>query len=942
MLRNRYLSSIRRAARGPIDELSSAEYDSADIRLRSSDPREQLKVLDELREICGYACTRKQTSRAGSILILRFFLGYYPSEIAQVTRSSRQAVDSWLKIARTEARMYLDDPMRLRFLGQGEKHTAIQRASGAPDDFLVELRRAIFNSCDGKCPSSPGLQEIYTAPAGVGSEVLAHIVSCSACLDAVNSLLGLPPLRDRYPVDTVGRDKGPPDGPRTGGTVKESTLIQSRRKSRDVFEHSPTKLSISVNGFIVGTQSISSETSEVTLNVNVDEKIGFVEVHSEQGVLMLGLDVEPPPDGPPEQSARVELSEGRRLDVAMSFAAAWPAVTVSYRDPSLKSVTVTATAAAAVQESYSGHAQPADGIPPRTAKGDAGDKRGTSSRWKELVRRLGELAASGFWYRPGTITAALAIILIAVLLLVRMPITPVSAAVLLDKASESERLLLAKTDTAVHRTLRLETRNSSRNAVVSHNKIETWRSSAAIDGQTSVRRYYDELGKLVAGEFVDQQGSRKTYSSPGAAADNFVEVTGQRIWTIEPSAGGFRSMMGADQRSATVTEDPRAFRICFDNKRRGGPQELINGSLLLAKPDLHATEEIIQVGRGGDWLEFKFIEEAYEEVKPAVLPRGIFKVDPVLVPVEGSATRPLPDSGGVPGPGSTPRSNESIKASADLEVEVEFLLDGVKANLGEQVSLSRTPDDKLLVKGIVETESRKARILEALGSVAHNPAVNIDISAVAEMARRQKSSSTTATVQQVEIEAEGRIPLYQELRQHLLSGGVSEEKVEEEVRRFSAHVLKESAEALRNAWALGRLAEQMSRTADQHLGSEARSKQLVMIRQHASSCKSAYESLRKELDAVLPAVAGSGGAQEPPAINDETDLARMLRLFVAQAAAADAAVRSAFTISSGTSDFSQGTRARLRESLARAEAIAAKIAQFARDRGVAGSMSPGE
>jgi hypothetical protein len=295
----------------------------------------------------------------------------------------------------------------------------------------------------------------------------------------------------------------------------------------------------------------------------------------------------------------------------------------------------------------------------------------------------------------------------------------------------------------------------------------------------------------------------------------------------------------------------------------------------------------------------------------------------------------------VPVPGFTPRSNDSITASADLEVEGEYLLDGVKANLGEQVSLSRTADDKLLIKGIVETEGRKAKILEALGSISRNPAVRIDISTVAEMSRRQKTSNTTTAVQQVEIESEGRIPLYPELRQHLLSGGTSEEKVDEQVRRFSSRVMQESAEALRQAWALGRLAEQMSRTADQHLGSDARSKQLVMIRQHASSCKSAYESLRRDLDEVLPAAAGSGGAQEPPAINDETDLARMLRLFVAQAAAADAAVRSAFTISSGNSDFSQGARARLRESLARAETIAARIAQFARDRGSANLLPSG-
>jgi DNA-directed RNA polymerase specialized sigma24 family protein len=39
---------------------------------------------------------RKETSKAGSVLLLRFFRGYYPSELAQVLRTPRQVVDTWL------------------------------------------------------------------------------------------------------------------------------------------------------------------------------------------------------------------------------------------------------------------------------------------------------------------------------------------------------------------------------------------------------------------------------------------------------------------------------------------------------------------------------------------------------------------------------------------------------------------------------------------------------------------------------------------------------------------------------------------------------------------------------------------------------------------------------------------------------------------------------
>src|SRR5262249_55535440 len=95
MLRNRHLSHIRRAARTPTDRLSAIDYDSAEISLRSTDLRSQIDARDQLRAICRYACLRKESSKAGSVLILRFFRGYYPVEIARLIRRSRQAADTW-------------------------------------------------------------------------------------------------------------------------------------------------------------------------------------------------------------------------------------------------------------------------------------------------------------------------------------------------------------------------------------------------------------------------------------------------------------------------------------------------------------------------------------------------------------------------------------------------------------------------------------------------------------------------------------------------------------------------------------------------------------------------------------------------------------------------------------------------------------------------------
>src|SRR6266496_5709681 len=77
ILRNLHLSHIRRAARSAHGPRSLVDFDSLQIGLRADDLRTQMQIHDELRLICHYACVRKDTSKAGSVLLLRFFRGYY-------------------------------------------------------------------------------------------------------------------------------------------------------------------------------------------------------------------------------------------------------------------------------------------------------------------------------------------------------------------------------------------------------------------------------------------------------------------------------------------------------------------------------------------------------------------------------------------------------------------------------------------------------------------------------------------------------------------------------------------------------------------------------------------------------------------------------------------------------------------------------------------------
>src|SRR5882724_10226788 len=94
MLRYMHLARISRNAQQANDRaLSIADYDSFHLSWRAIEPPRRMQAQEELRQICAYACSRKETSRAGDVLILRFFHDYYPSEIAKVLCTTRHSVD---------------------------------------------------------------------------------------------------------------------------------------------------------------------------------------------------------------------------------------------------------------------------------------------------------------------------------------------------------------------------------------------------------------------------------------------------------------------------------------------------------------------------------------------------------------------------------------------------------------------------------------------------------------------------------------------------------------------------------------------------------------------------------------------------------------------------------------------------------------------------------
>src|SRR5919106_1260776 len=182
MLRYMHVARMSRSVQLLDEEsLSVADYDTWWLGWTAIEPPRRVQASEELHQICSYACSRKESSKAGSVLILRFFLDYFPTEIARILNSTRHSVDELQRHARREVKLFMNEPRRLRFVNAKRAAERQQiKYLKSDSDLMLGLRRMIFDSCTGECLLQQELEEIYGNGNGdaLTTKKLAHIVSC--------------------------------------------------------------------------------------------------------------------------------------------------------------------------------------------------------------------------------------------------------------------------------------------------------------------------------------------------------------------------------------------------------------------------------------------------------------------------------------------------------------------------------------------------------------------------------------------------------------------------------------------------------------------------------------------------------------------------------------------------------------------------------------------
>lgn len=943
MLRNLHISQARRLSQSQTTQLVISDYDTAQMGLRLLDPQRRLQARDDLRRVCEYVTQRKESSKAGSVLILRFFHNYFPAEIASVLRTTRTAVEVWLLNARRESRLFLEDPSALKVINKQKISKVVQLwsrvSSHKTSDIGEELREMIFSSRQGECLTKDQLREMYAdeRSEAIKSQTLAHIVSCPQCLDAVNGLLGIPSLAERYSGFEPDTSPSPPDAGGPTGTSGGSgeTSKRLRRRRRETVEHRPQELRIAVNGFFVGGQKIGLPVNELTLKLNLEEKISFVEAFSEQGLLLSHFRVTPPTEGEIEQREKVEFGEGGALELGVNFDTQWPTLHVVYRDPLVAQLQQSEIrdqkSEVALARSPTSKFQSPASAEIQGTRAPVSEVGGlwprVRSRWPNFG--LGTLGP-GLFSRPATITTIVALLLVAMTVIVmrqRGPATPLTAADILQRASQAEQVAASSTQTVIHRTLQIEERRagqignlssatgSNNGELLARRRVEVWQSAAR--GVTA-RRLYDDRGRLLAGEWTRSDNVSTLYHhgarpqlqirNPQSAIRKFEDV-----WQLSPSAKDFSALVG-EVRNVRLEERANDYVLSFESAGPRATHKLVQAKLVLSREDFHAVEQTLLVQQNSEMRAYRITETSFERRPNEAVAPAVFEPDAELL---GDAeTRGHADMEKVTASPGLPITASPVMATAALEVEVLQLLNQANAFMGEQLSVTRTSEGKLLISGLIDTAERRAELLRALAQVRGNPAVRIQLETVAEAARRERpKSGSNVSVERIETR-EGTSAVYSDLRQKF---------ADDEARQFADRVLSRSRQARRHALALKQLAQRFSLTDLQTLSQEDRTRWLGLLQGHARAFEREVVALRRDLQLVYPGLsvppASAGGSLTDREIQES--VRRLYELSVT----CDEQVRQSFALSVERASIAPVKTQQFWSALSSAAGLAAQLAR---------------
>jgi DNA-directed RNA polymerase specialized sigma24 family protein len=862
LVRNLHVSLLRRGAAHRFCDIAIHEFDSAASALAFSTSEDRIRARDTLVRLCKFVCLRKDTSKAASVFLLRFFHDLYPSEIAWLLRTTPEAVHAALWQIRSEVRLRFTDSQQPCAIAPRRMPRAVaDDPLAATGDTIAHLRALIFSTGRPPCLPARAIDRWHAEPTKIlDPATCAHVSSCPECLERLCDRLERLSVEPPSPPDD---GHGSSDrGATSGGTT--DFRRKARRRARGLREHRPQQLEVSVNGHPVGMVRVTSDHNEFRWTVRLDEPVAFAELHSEQNVRMALLHVDLPPEGRVVQQVALALSDNRSLRLALDFAGLHPVIAVEYVDPALRPVI------AEPQPENLAPPQPAAAIaaPEMTAIGVSWWRR-LSNAWRHTPQFV------------AVTTGVVVVLLAAGSLWSHLRSGVPTASALIDEAVASEGSG-APSSTGVHRTLRFQMRRADTATVAFAHRIDAWTRD---DTGARAVRVFDRTGHLVAGHWHTGE-----VIELGVLDD---------VWQMDLSATAFRARYTAIG-PCTTAADPASYSVTCERPSTRGLLDLMlptvhaqattqpsRAMLVLRRPDLHAIRVELAVLVEGVRQIVTLEEGVFARVPVADIPANIFVPDTrrlsSAVPAEGNQRTPLP----------------SIIATPSLEVRLVDVVDRLTA--GDRLTVRRTDTNRLSVTGLVSTVEEKRTLLNAVSRLDVNGLIATAVQTVDEVAARERPTSRNQRAD----------PNHFRLLESVIGTAAIDEYIRTRVprgtdattvvRELTPRVLELSERVKRHGRALNGFVDRFDDGSIAGLDVKGRRAWQALLGRHATEMLTALERLDTTL---APYFDGTDGQPES---GPESLRAASHRL-ANEATTVDEALRGAFTASEATTA-SQRTQA---------------------------------
>jgi DNA-directed RNA polymerase specialized sigma24 family protein len=830
-LRNIYMSGLARSSREALQFTSIAEFDSVQFALATNRIGDPLQKQNDLRKICCYSVWRKSHTKGASYFVLRFFHGYHHQEIADLACLPISAVYNKLRTFRTEVRSHLEQPGKLQFTNRDLPPTPAMHWSPLSSiDLFKELRQTILAARTGACLSEDELIALYPPEHSgpISCSLLSHIVSCKRCLTLIDQHLRRPTLKDREPLDALDASR---EDVGTGvavqaGTPRERLQRSVRRHRTEILDHRPQTLSIAVDGKILASHDVQAQRNVLSARIERPEQASFVEVFSEQGIRLALLSIgNLPPEGPHEQSQRVNLNDDRWLDLCLSFDGLGLNSEVTYFDPTL--------ALEFIEEDS------ADALPFRRLSRleILGSRDGNVRLWPGVSSLF---ASARRFLRPVTPSPVIAwsLVLACVFCVTgyfvfrsAKSVPALNARDVLDHSIQVEAASLA--GQTEHQVLRYEEASLDGN-IVKQGAIDLWKDG---DGKRHMRRLYDTQHRLIAAEWKQRGGECGQYpkTEDPQPSNNGGELLAGNLWMQDLSPAAFSELNGGATQ-VRPTED--GYELTTAEPVVSEPQ-LVSATLVLDS-HFHAIRETMRVRGGADVHEVRLVQADYERRPASSVPDAIF--DPLD---QGLGSMLIPRS-------ALPKGGVSDVQLAELHIAVLYQLNNLHADTSEPIEVEQTFDGHIRVSGTVADDDRKQEILSRLTLLNDHQLLDVRLVSPQDVIRAAKTTQAIAGAISTYDLGETKAPADAALRGYFQAKGLSGEPLDAAVQAFSREALGHAQRALQNASALSRLGNVFPATEPRSVSLSSQQQWSEMAAMHAAALEVELRGLHDQMARLSP------------------------------------------------------------------------------------------